>query len=111
MKKFMVETTVTIKDGNYWIDSNIIKKQKIGAENIKELLEKYVEIAKKEYIEITPTAIKNKNAMYRDIKNESVQIGYVIIGHTEIQKDDYSWVKKTVELWVEISEIIDINFE
>lgn len=116
MTNYEFKTTVTMKEYNckkWWIDGDIIRPAIIQAENLKEALEKYRIHAEKEaYIEISSNAIRTKSPMYVDLKTGEVkQVGYVITGKTEFQRDDYSWSTQYVDLWVSISEICDIDFD
>ncbi|GAA0082917.1 hypothetical protein [Clostridium sp. CTA-6] len=106
MKTYLFTTVTTIKDDKYWIDEDFIKKAYIQSENIEKALINYVENHCKEcYIDITKNALKNKKPMYRDIDNKSVQVGYVITASTELENSERKWVKKYIELWIEIEEI------
>ena len=50
--------------------------------------------------------------MYVDLKTgESKQVGYVITGKSDFQRDDYSWSTQYIDLWVSITEVTDIDFE
>jgi hypothetical protein len=88
---------------NWWIDSDIIKPIEVEAKNLKEALNQYVkEVADTAYIEISKSALKNRKKMFRDFPVGTKQVGYVITGKTEFQKDDYSWVEQFIEIWVEV---------
>lgn len=108
MKNFLFKTDTTINDNNYWIDRDYIKQMNIEAETVKEALNIYAEdIEERFYVNISKSALKNKDIMYRHSKTkESFQVGYVISALTEIQRDNGSWVKKYLSLWVEIEEVI-----
>ena len=115
MKNYICKTTATTKEYNkksWWIDSGIVRDIHIAAENIREALEQYREtVAEKNYIEISNTAIKNKSAMYRDTADgEAVQIGYVITGKTEFQRDSGEGVNQYIDLWVTVLTVIDTDF-
>lgn len=109
MKKYLFKTATTIKDDNYWINDDYVKKAYIEANNIDEGLEKYINFSCEEcFIEVSKNAIKTKNPMYRELKDgNSIQVGYVLTASTEIQRSDYIWVKKYIELWIEIEEVIN----
>lgn len=109
MKKFIFKTTATMKEYNdkkCWIDSGVIRDIYIAAEDISEALNQYRKaVAEKSYIEISNTAMKNKSAMYRETADgDDAQIGYVITGKTEFQKDSGEFVNQYIDLWVEFLE-------
>ncbi len=113
--KFQINTTPTMKPYNndkYFIMSDYIKQITIVADTLTEALKQYTEIiADKYYIEISNNALKRKSPMYRDTKEGTKQIGYVLTGRTEFQNDKtYSWTKQYIDLWAEIHEIRDIEF-
>lgn len=115
--KYLFNTVTTMKPYNrdkYWIDRNYVTDKTILAADLQEALRIYREKVNDDMcIEISRNALKEKQPMYRDRKSgESVQVGYVITGKTEIQTDDYRnpWSTQYVDLWVEIVEIHDIDF-
>lgn len=116
MKNYEFRTTTTMKENNrekWWIDSDIIRPIIISAENLKAAMEKYRKYAyDTAYVEISGNAIRTKNAMYVDTKEGAKQVGYVITGKSEFQDDrNYRWSTQYIDLWVNISEICDIDFE
>ena len=116
MRKFEFKTTTTMKEYNarkWWIDSGIIRPITISAENLKAALHKYAEYCyNTAYIEVSKNALRTKSPMYVDLKTgESKQVGYVITGKSEFQRDDYSWSTQYIDLWVTITEVTDIDFE
>lgn len=115
MKNYIFKTTVTMKDYNnkfWWIDAGIVRDIHMSAENMREALEQYREtVAEKNYIEISNTAIKNKSAMYQDTADgEAVQVGYVITGKTEFQRDYGKCVNQYIDLWVTVLTTITTEF-
>lgn len=115
--KYLFNTVTTMKPYNrdkYWIDRNYVTDKTILAADSQEALRIYREKVNDDMgIEISRNALKQKQPMYRDRKSgESIQVGYVITGKTEIQTDDYRnpWSTQYVDLWVEIVEIHDIDF-
>ena len=115
MIDYIFKTTATMKEYNnrsWCIDSGIVRDIYIAAENIQEALAQYRKtVAEKSYIEISNTAIKNKSAMYRDTAGgEAVQIGYVITGKTEFQRDSGEWVNQYIELWVTVLTTVTTEF-
>ena len=116
MKNYIFKTTATMKEYNnkkWWIDEGIVREISVSAENLKEAIEKYREVAKREsYITISDNALKTKSPMYVDTADGAKQIGYVITGQTEFEDSgSYKWSKQYIDLWVTILEVVDINFE
>lgn len=104
MNTYMFRTEATTKDyRNYWIDSNIVREKVVQAETIEEALELFR--AKVDEVEISKTALKNKQAMYIDKDGTPQQIGYVITAKTEVDKGNWEWVQKYVDLWVTVKVV------
>lgn len=103
MKKFYFRTTATMKPHNekkYWIDSGLVRPITVEAETIAEALAEYATICREKYgIEISKTALKNKNIMYI---GDAQPCGYVITGNTEFNNNYINWVKQYIELWVSV---------
>jgi len=100
--RYFFKTYTTVKEhynDKYWIDNSIIKDIAIESESLEKAIEHYAEIVGKEcYINISKNAVRKKKNIYRDnIKGESMQVGYIFTGKTDIEN-------KTVylDLWVEI---------
>lgn len=116
MKTYLFKTAATIKEadqGNYWIDRDFIGNIEVKAENLTNALASYANIVKKEYyVKVSKTAIKRKNSMFVDrLNGETVQIGYVITGSYDFElADEYRWVKKYIDLWVDVREVSIPNF-
>lgn len=115
MKKFIFKTQATMKpynNKNWWIDSGIVREITTQAENVTEALQQYREKVNNDfYIEISNNAIKNKSPMYIDTPTgDAVQIGYIITGKTEFQRDSGEWVTQYIDLWVEIITVVDTEF-
>lgn len=115
MITYLFETIATMKKYNnekWYIDSGIIENKVIDAETVKEALKEYQkEVSENNYIEISNNALKNKSPMYVDTKSgETKQVGYVITGKMECQRDNYSWSTQYIDLWVTISTIDTPNF-
>lgn len=116
MRKFEFKTTTTMKEYNakkWWIYPDIIRPITISAENLKAALHKYAEYCyNTAYIEVSKNALRTKSPMYVDLKTgESKQVGYVITGKSDFQRDDYSWSTQYIDLWVSITEVTDIDFD
>ena len=107
MNEYIFRTHATMKPYNsryWWIDSGIITEKRISADNVAAALEQYRDISR--------NAIRNKSAMYQDRANgEPQQIGYVITGKSEFQRDSGAWVTQYIDLWVEILTVCKTNFE
>ena len=115
MKTYQFRTIATMKERdakNWYIDADIIRKKWINAETLKNALEQYrEEVNEKDYVTITPSAMRKKSPMYVDTKNgESKQIGYVITAKTSFQRDNGSWIDKYIYLWVTIDEVNTPDF-
>ena len=117
MSEYIFKTTATMKQYNskkWWIDSGIVREIHVEAENVKQALEKYREIVMdRDYIEISENALRCKNPMYIDTSTgEAKQVGYVITGKTEFEKENYGgWCCQYIDLWVTILSVIDTEFE
>lgn len=112
MKTFLFNTTATMKPYNYtkwYIDTGIIRPVTIKAENINAALKEYQHIvSEKYYVNISNYAIKNKEPMYKDTpEGDAIQCGYVLTASTDFDNDHAGWVKQYIELWVNISIIIN----
>ena len=115
MKKFIFKTQATMKpynNKNWWIDSGIVREITTQAENVTEALQQYREKVNNKFcIEISNNAIKNKSPMYIDTPaGDALQIGYIITGKTEFQRDSGEWVTQYIDLWVEIITVVDTEF-
>ena len=101
MNNYIFKTTATMKEYNnekWWIDSGIIRDITIHAATVSEALEQYRE--------------QVKENMYIDTENgNAVQIGYVITGKTEFEKDNQGgWCYQYINLWVKILTVVDTDF-
>lgn len=113
MRKYLFKTTTTMKEYNakkWWIERDYIPQTTIEAENVKEALAKYREFAEAHYVSISDNALKTKSAMYIDTVEGVKQCGYVITGKTDFDDDHKGWITQYIELWVNISEILDVEF-
>ena len=104
--RYFFKTYATIKEhynNRYWIDNNIIKDIAIESESLQKAIERYTEIIGKEYyIFISKNAIRKKENIYRDnIKGESMQVGYIFTGKTDIENK-----MVYLDLWVEIYQSV-----
>lgn len=115
MKKYIFKTTAIMKpynNKNWWIDSGIVPEKQITAETVKDALQLYRErVDEQHYISISDSALKHKSPMYIDTATgDAVQVGYVITGKTEFQRDNGEWVTQFIDLWVEILTVTETKF-
>lgn len=114
MKEYIFKTTATMKEYNckhWWIDGGIIPEKRIKAENLSSAIEAYRNIVDdRHYISISDRAIKNKSEMFVDTPEGSKQVGYVITGKTEFQRDNGEWSTQYIDLWVTILTVIPTEF-
>ena len=115
MKTYIFSTTTTMKDYNcskWWILSDIIPNIEIHAETLKDAINDYCQrVMDKCYIEISKTAIKNKEPMYIDTKNGTIQTGYVITGKTDFQDEKTGrFTSQYIDLWVTIKQVCYPDF-
>ena len=116
MSEYMFRTTATMKPYNakqWWIASDIIRTKYIEAENTREALKAYAEeVTKKDYITISANALRRKSPMYRDRPNgQPEQVGYVITGKTDFQRDNGSLTTQFIDLWVSVDKLESVDFE
>lgn len=114
MNKYMFRTTATMKKYNsrqWYITPDIIRTKYIDAENMREALDKYARnVSSKDYIDISKTALRNKDPMYIDTTEGPRQIGYVITGKTEMQREDCTWTTQYIDLWISVDIITPADF-
>lgn len=108
MKTFNFTYTVTPKEGDdsWWID---IRKQNFecDAETLDEAKQKFVEMMSDKWcVEISKSAAKRPEKMYRDRKNMPPQVvGYVYTGHYDVDWGNGEWKNKVCWVWTEIREM------
>lgn len=113
---YIFKTTATMKEYNnkkWYIDGGIVSDMRINADSVENALEIYRErVEEKHCIIISKNAIKNKSEMFADLSDGSVkQVGYVITGKTEFDRDDYSgYSTQYIDLWVTILTVVDTVF-
>ncbi len=116
MNTYHITTQTTMKEyncKNWWIMPDVIKGLYIEAETVNKALTEYAETVRGKYgIDVSKTALRNKNPMYIDTADGTAkQIGYVITGSTDFDKGDYTgWVKQYVDLWVKIETVTETIF-
>ena len=85
----------------------------ISADSLNEALAIFRDyMEKKQFVTISDTAMKHPSPMYIDIKgqNEPKQVGLVFKSSMEIEFD-YTWKRRWTEVWVEIKELLDVDFD
>ena len=107
---FQFNTVVAVKPvdrDKWWIDSDLVKVQEIEGENINDALNKFIEVVKDNpyYLEVSKTALKRKKKMFIDTENGAKQVGFVITAKTSFQTNDYEWVDKYIDLWIDIQAV------
>ena len=115
MKQFIFRTNATMKphnNKNWWISSDVVTEKRITAENVNAAVKEWAaQVEEKHYITVSPNAIKNKSPMYIDSSDgEAKQIGFVITGKTDFQRDNGQWSAQYIDLWVEILTVTDTEF-
>ena len=115
MKKYLFKTSLGMKYYNckkWWVDKKFVCDEIIEGESTRNALDKYVAMLDEKYgVNVSKTALKNKEKMYRDLKSgETVQVGYVLTGSMDFNWDNIKWVKQYIEIWVEIFEIERAKF-
>lgn len=105
---FLIKTDTFIKGeqaNRYWIETNIIEDFCTTAENEQEAFSNFCKSINDGYIaRISKNAQKTKNAIYRDIDDKTLQVGYVITALTEIEDK-----KVYCDLWCRIFKIADFD--
>ena len=108
--KYLFKTEVVLKgkwNKKYWIDNKIVHDIIVESENVKSAIYKYKDIVEKEYFFcISNHAMERKSAIYRDIENSAIQVGYCIIAKTDYIEN----VKAYCELWIEVFIIDRVKF-
>lgn len=110
---FLFKTDTTMKPYNrdkWWIDSDIVRPIRIEAESLEAALKKYVKHCSDCGIEVSKSALKNKEAMYRDTLDGTEQVGYVLTGKTAFTYEEdckYKLVEQYIDLWVGIDELVN----
>lgn len=116
MSKYMFRTTATMKPynaKNWYIADDIIRTKYITADSLREALEAYAaEVRERDYIEISPRAMRQRSPMYVDTKSGTPrQVGYVITARTEFQRDNGTWCAQYIDLWISIDKLAEVDFE
>lgn len=110
--KYLFKTHAQMKEynrENYWVDNNLVQEIWLDVNNSKDAFKKYIDTINEKYYDIvSKNSIKNKQPIYVDTENGSVQVGFVLTGKIEIPKNDYKWTTQYIDLWVEIFEMRNI---
>ena len=113
MKNYLFDTYATMKPNNrdkYYILSDIIKRFEASAESVADAVQLFVDHVRNDcFIDISKTAVKNKQPMYIDTAAGVKQVGYVITASTEFSDENNNWKKQYIDLWVSVS-VIDTAF-
>ena len=96
----------------WWIDGDSVPELAVEAEDLKEALGKYKEhVEQKAFIDISKTAMKEKQPMYIDTKSgDPLQIGYVITGSADFEDESSHFKKQYVDLWITIYAVEYVQF-
>ena len=113
---YSFKTSAALKEKDrekWWLDYDLVKPIELDASNLREALEKYMEIVNDTYyVQISKNAIQKKEKMFQDIKpGVSKQIGYVITGSTSFEREHGGFVNKFIDLWIEIRVVSYPAFE
>lgn len=115
MNRYMFRTTATMKEYNrrqWYINPDVIPTKYIDESNLSEALDQYAwSVSTNEYIDISKNALRNKQPMFIDMPEGPRQVGYVITGKTEMQRDDGSWTTQYIDLWISIDIITRADFQ
>ena len=107
MKTYQFSITSVCQSKGYFDYTFEKTKFIVNGNNIDEALYKLCETIEKESCyEITKTALKKKEPIYRDTESGCVQVGYIIKAHSEARNDQQNrWVKIVSDLWINILEV------
>lgn len=114
---YSFKTSATLKEKDrekWWLDDDLVKTIELEASNLCEALEKYRQVVNDTYyVQISKNAIHKKEKMFIDIKSSggSKQIGYVITGSTCFESEKGGFIKKFIDLWIEIRVVSYPAFE
>lgn len=107
--KYLFATMPIVTDENYYINENYIPDKYFSADTLADALNEYVKFVSDYDITITKNGLKHKSDMYIDTADGDKQSGYVIAARTFLDNGT-KWVRKNLELWVDIKGIVDIEF-
>lgn len=111
---YQFDTTAEMKEYNrrkWWIDPDIIPPFSCEADTLPAALDLYRKHCENEGINVSANAIRNKNEMYIDTDNGTIQTGYVITGHTDMEDNTRcKLVSQYIDLWVSIHIITYPDF-
>lgn len=113
MKKYQFNIKSQCITKGYWDQTMDNEKIELSSLNLEGAINELVEILKNDYgYEITKNALKHKNPIYRDMKEGTKQVGFIIIGHTIAENTKLNkWSKIVSELWIDIKVYEYYNFE
>ncbi len=114
MANYLFNTKVTLNRKEdirrgWYIDENYVRPISVNNDKgVKDALKEYVKIVQEKYdINISESALKNKEPMYVDINGRPKQVGYIIVGSTEMTDEKDVYRKKYISLWIQISMLND----
>ena len=105
MAKYMFSYSVIPTDDSWWCT---IQKERdsVSADNLKDAIDKFVEVLDDRWcIEVSKTAKKNPQKMYKETAKGDYQCGLVFKGSKEIEGKVKAWVKKYANIWCEITTL------
>ena len=107
MKEFLFESCTVCKNPRFWIDEDIISRQRIYAETIAEACEKYAEEAAFAGVEISKTQQKRPVKIYVDDKDGNAkQCGYLFKATKDIYDEERrKWTNCRAEIWATVYEL------
>lgn len=116
MKNYRFHTVTTMKKYNcdkWWIDRDFVRDMIISADSIREALSIYRGKVDEQGISISNNAMKYKEPMFCDINGTAKQVGYILTAKTGFEDRHYNvhWHEEYIELWVEITEEVRIDFD
>ena len=85
----------------WYIDRDFVQDISVREATLPLALQKYRE-AISDTITISDSAFANKEKVYRDTPTGREQTGYCFMGSLELQDDTGKYVKKYIDLWVDV---------
>ncbi len=114
MNTYLIRTQTAMKPYNgakYWIDNNSIADIRIKADSLTEALITYKWVVEdRSLITISKTALNNKEPVYIDTEQGSKQVGYCITACHIFERDDGSFARQYIDLWLNICILKDVDF-
>lgn len=104
MAKYMFKFSVIPTDDSWWCT---IQKESecVNADTLKDAIDLFVEVMSDKWgVDISKTAKRKPQKMYRESANGDYQCGLVFKGSKEVDFDT-KWVKKYANVWCEITTL------